>query len=157
MTDSRIAGAVYLLDRHRPGWHNEINLALLDMQSMDRCILGQLYGDYATGINRLGLSDGYGLGSGFEYGFCKYFEDDTFTGPLWADEIIRRGLRGQQEAVTINQTETSKAMTDREAFDRAAEAFDNAVQNGTYVNRYTALGILAEFRMNLDGNSPYAG
>lgn len=38
-----------LLDRIRPGWAEEIALDELAMETCDRCIVGQLYGDYFKG------------------------------------------------------------------------------------------------------------
>lgn len=42
-----------LLDERMPGWADRIDLATLGMASMGRCVLGQLYGGYATGIETL--------------------------------------------------------------------------------------------------------
>lgn len=47
-------GAAYL-DVKRPGWHEEINTATLEMDSPHNCILGQLYEDYSYGIHRIRL------------------------------------------------------------------------------------------------------
>lgn len=38
-----------LLDRIRPGWHNEIDLDTLEVSDFERCVLGQLYGNYGEG------------------------------------------------------------------------------------------------------------
>ena len=42
------------LDIHKPGWANLIDLAKFDIRSPNTCILGQLYGDYGTGMKHFG-------------------------------------------------------------------------------------------------------
>lgn len=49
-------GALYLADAREDDWWNKIDLARLKMWDPEDCILGQLYGVYATGLARLELS-----------------------------------------------------------------------------------------------------
>jgi hypothetical protein len=51
----RVRGGANLLDYHRPGWEREIDIEHLDMGDTDFCVLGQLYGDYESGCDALGL------------------------------------------------------------------------------------------------------
>jgi len=40
--------AIDLLNRHVPEWYNKIDVELLNITSMQRCILGQLFGNYCN-------------------------------------------------------------------------------------------------------------
>lgn len=42
----RVARGTRYLDRHCPGWANNIDLATLDMESGAQCVLGQCFGDF---------------------------------------------------------------------------------------------------------------
>lgn len=53
MYEDRVAKGAALLDRVRPGWEREIVADRLAMQSCELCVFGQLYGDYASGVNML--------------------------------------------------------------------------------------------------------
>lgn len=46
------------LDAAAPGWVAAIDIARLDVRSATDCVLGQIFGDYATGKERLGIKDG---------------------------------------------------------------------------------------------------
>lgn len=41
------------LDRVFPGWENHINKRKLNLGSSDRCVLGQLYGDFDRGLTAM--------------------------------------------------------------------------------------------------------
>lgn len=56
ITSSVDKGMIYL-DQHAPkGWVRRINLDTLNMGCPRHCVLGQLYGHYCTGAQRLNLS-----------------------------------------------------------------------------------------------------
>lgn len=63
--EARVARGMALLDRARPGWHRRINLDRLDIADGRRCALGQTYGMYGWGVDRLGLSRGTSASHGF--------------------------------------------------------------------------------------------
>jgi hypothetical protein len=46
------AGAL-LLDMLRPGWANEIKVEQLRLENCNACVLGQLYGDYGIGAEKV--------------------------------------------------------------------------------------------------------
>ena len=46
---------VRLLDREAPGWEGRVRADMLVMVSQKLCVLGQLYGDYITGLDMLNL------------------------------------------------------------------------------------------------------
>jgi hypothetical protein len=61
----RILKGIALLEKeHGPDWVDKIDPATLLLNSPTRCVLGQLYGDYARGCQKLALL------SGVEYGFA---------------------------------------------------------------------------------------
>lgn len=47
-----IAKGVELLDRVYPGWVEEINVGKLNLNSLDNCVLGQLYGNFSVGLSK---------------------------------------------------------------------------------------------------------
>lgn len=52
-----------VLDVLRPGWASEIDLAKLRMSSCQECVLGQLYGDYWEGAEKLFVTRSTGRNS----------------------------------------------------------------------------------------------
>lgn len=50
-----VSAGAELLDRKRPDWFLRVNLDKLDLGSGYECVLGQLYGAYASGVDRLEL------------------------------------------------------------------------------------------------------
>jgi hypothetical protein len=54
--DERAAEGAALLDRRRPGWEGDIDLASLNVGSSTACVLGQLYGSYGSGVYALELA-----------------------------------------------------------------------------------------------------
>lgn len=47
-------------------WRNKLDLSKLNIASGQSCVLGQLFGDYTTGIDRLGLTSTSARRKGFE-------------------------------------------------------------------------------------------
>lgn len=83
-----------LLDVARPGWFRELDLDDLNMDSMDDCVLGQLYADFAR-------PDGHD--TGFSYGFATLIRSRYIRNPelqlgvcsiaprsVWLAEVARR-------------------------------------------------------------------
>jgi hypothetical protein len=54
----RVRRGAELLDRHRPGWEWQVDIEHLNLSDTDFCLLGQLYGDYHSGCDALGLGQG---------------------------------------------------------------------------------------------------
>lgn len=44
--ESRVKAGAELLDRIRPGWHDLIDLDILEMSDCTKCVAGQIYGTY---------------------------------------------------------------------------------------------------------------
>ncbi len=65
-----VARGVALLDEKVPGWRERIDIETLDIESPQRCIVGQPCGGYETAMRRFGLEP-YGRGVGAHYGFLS--------------------------------------------------------------------------------------
>lgn len=52
----RVSNGVALLDEHKPGWRDLVNVNTLDIESLENCILGQVFGGYIKGASALGIS-----------------------------------------------------------------------------------------------------
>jgi len=67
MTDytAKVESGIALLDAHfgKGVWRKDIDLDSLDLGDCGVCVLGQLFGDYSTGLDALDI------GSGYSYGF----------------------------------------------------------------------------------------
>lgn len=63
-----VARGAALLDKKVPGWESRIDLSELDLGSECRCVVGQLFGDYWAGKDRLGVE----TACGYLYGFDEY-------------------------------------------------------------------------------------
>lgn len=48
-----VRAASATLDAREPRWYRRVDLPSLDMNDRDRCVLGQLYADYARGLDLL--------------------------------------------------------------------------------------------------------
>ena len=51
--DAAVRRGVRLLDKMSPGWHLKIDLRKLDLAFIDKCVLGQVFGDYSDGCDKL--------------------------------------------------------------------------------------------------------
>lgn len=70
-----LAGLDLLNERYGPDWVENIDPAVLLMESGNRCVLGQVYGDYSDGLSKLEIGDDYHNGQ--PYGFYAYHVDDV--------------------------------------------------------------------------------
>lgn len=64
MTDyaAKVNAGIQLLDTEKPGWREKIDLDNLDLGSCDICVLGQVFGNYYDGVEKLKVD-------AYEYGF----------------------------------------------------------------------------------------
>lgn len=68
----RVINSIQLLDKHHNEWRKLVHWDKLNLLNGRFCVLGQIYGDYHTGLNELELGDGDG-----EYAFtCQNREID---------------------------------------------------------------------------------
>jgi hypothetical protein len=85
--EARVARGARLLDEHQPGWRHRIDRDRLDMGSDYNCVVGQLYGHYPDGCNRLGLTTNQ---QATRYGFIVMYPDGMAAlTPLWLAELDR--------------------------------------------------------------------
>lgn len=87
----RVERGARLLDLMRPGWAREIALDRLAMESCDECILGQLYGDYLSGLEVL------------ESKFGDEFYELKRPGPKHGFTLFREEQNWEQEVVGVDQ------------------------------------------------------
>lgn len=60
----RVECGINLLDADRPGWWMDVDTDVLDIDDLYRCVLGQVYGGFTTGLVALSLYAG-GYSQGF--------------------------------------------------------------------------------------------
>jgi len=53
----RVAKGAAFLDEREPGWDTRIDLDILSLDSICRCVLGQLHGGFGAGLDAVGLID----------------------------------------------------------------------------------------------------
>lgn len=76
---------VELLDREMPDWWERVNPENLHIESSRECVLGQLYGDYGSGMEELNIPDGV------KYGFFGETMDAIkVLNEKWKGEIYDR-------------------------------------------------------------------
>jgi hypothetical protein len=76
----RVERGARLLDRLEPGWHLRIAADRLAMETCNRCILGQLHGEFAVGFrNVLASVPGRRDFSAFDHGFALGDEDQQMS------------------------------------------------------------------------------
>ncbi|SRR5258708_1979855 len=56
---NRVKAGAAFLSVIRPGWVKDIDLKKLDLSNANTCMIGELYGEYSPGIEKIGL-DEYG-------------------------------------------------------------------------------------------------
>lgn len=67
MFEEQVSAGIKVLDRKGPlFWWERIDLEDLNMSSLEYCVLGQLYGNYATGQDSLSLRDEELISLGFD-------------------------------------------------------------------------------------------
>lgn len=69
MFEREIKKGIEFLNRINPGWVDKIDLDTLDMSSSNKCIIGQLYGDYWVSMRV--IEKDYYIDR-FEYGFSCF-------------------------------------------------------------------------------------
>lgn len=80
----RVALGVALLDEKCPDWVNRIDLSRLDIASCNRCILGQLFGDFGRGYEPLDIW------TAEPYGFMPEYEQIEAMQAEWVRVIADR-------------------------------------------------------------------
>ncbi len=137
----RVAAGAAVLDRHRPGWHRQIDLACLDARRDDYLdVLSQLYGDVEQGVGALyqaatgsAATDVWGLTSPTNCWARDHgFDIDT---PVWDVVGAYAELADQWRAEIARRQQADEAPaaateTEAEALRRLAEAINAAYHHG---------------------------
>jgi hypothetical protein len=91
--ESRIKKGIAILDRKlgRKNWAKKIDLAELDLSSPNVCMLGEIYGDYSDGKDKLKIKSGETYG--FEIGNGSHEDYGTLT-RLWIGALYKLGIKG---------------------------------------------------------------
>lgn len=91
----KIMQGIRTLEReHGPGWVDQINLDTLQLASIDRCVLGQVYGEYTKGCRALGQE---GQHAAAELGFTLPLGDDGVPPYGWQE--LNNAWREQIQAL----------------------------------------------------------
>lgn len=53
MYEKKAARGARWLDRHVPGWHDRINIGMLDPTSNTNCVFGQVFGDFSATMDKM--------------------------------------------------------------------------------------------------------
>lgn len=64
---ARVAAGAAFLDRKAPGWASRVDVGLLRLSNCFLCVMGQLFGAYDSGRDKLALSHD----AAFAYGFHR--------------------------------------------------------------------------------------
>jgi hypothetical protein len=88
--EGRVAEGAVLLDWRMPGWRLLMDIDHLDISDQEWCVLGQLFGDYDTGVDALELT-GAGVRFGFFYtpGEIASPEGQRILRQVWIAEITK--------------------------------------------------------------------
>jgi hypothetical protein len=76
--------AVALMDQHFPGWRERVNPDILDLGSLDLCVIGQLFQPYSTGTWTFTMERIFKLDYAHPSRYC--FSGTRYL-PLWKAEL----------------------------------------------------------------------
>ncbi len=91
----RVRAGAQLLDHAIEGWPHRVKPERLEIHSLHRCVLGQLYGDYHEGARQLQLSSEAATQNGFftqeeDHAGDAACREYAELGALWKEEIALR-------------------------------------------------------------------
>lgn len=122
-----VSEAAKWLDKHEPGWHEKINQETLKITGCTKCIMGQLYGDYAVGMRKhfpknSGWDPYHPLGPAFGDGFANL-----------GDVVLMKRLKSLWLAEINSRLEADKRQEQSEAdkfLERTTEIINLPVLTG---------------------------
>jgi len=76
----RVLHGSMLLGAVRPGWWKKIDPETLDMPLSERCVLGQVFGNFDKGMQALNLQHGF---EGIAHGFQLWPRELVDSIPQW--------------------------------------------------------------------------
>lgn len=91
---SRVRAGVALLDREEPGWWSKVDVASLKLDDCWMCVLGQAFGSYHNGVQRLPIEKTGRASSSHGFTFtieedCRFTDWGTLN-RLWAYVVRTR-------------------------------------------------------------------
>ena len=84
----QIERGVAKLNKHYPGWYNDVNPYWLDMSSCRDCVLGQLYGQYIRGFWKIRMLPLTGGMYGFNHRLITGVFDRIMLSRDWSRTIL---------------------------------------------------------------------
>ena len=75
--EQRVDLGLQLLDREVEGWRDRIDSAILDINSLNLCPLGQLFGGFQEGAEKLGLWES--TEAQIEFGFDAEIKQSSYN------------------------------------------------------------------------------
>lgn len=125
----RVAIASGLLDTLKPGWRSLVDLDKLDMGSAYDCVLGQVFGDFHSGLQKVrtqAREDGIKFNSynsaewfGFSSGYFSVDGEDQYAGGALLKHVWSEVVNGSP--VTMRDRLLSGARSTVARFERNAE------------------------------------
>lgn len=88
--ETRVARGAALLDKKNPGWHDEIEVNDILVDSFISCPLAQLYGDWGKGCEGLGVTGDDSWQYGFDLGPNDEYRDTRLIDNAWMRLIESR-------------------------------------------------------------------
>ncbi len=94
---ARVQRGAKLLDRKAPGWAAKIRPETLNMARAGRCVLGQTFDDYFSGLLELGIAAADGGRYGFNIGGRDWDHGHSILAEEWIAQAAQR-MNAAQEA-----------------------------------------------------------
>lgn len=85
--EKRVDNGITFLTENRPEILHHTNLKTLDLNSLCKCVLGQAFGNYDTGLKELGLSPAEAVLNGFALGLDDDEHRETELTPIWKTKL----------------------------------------------------------------------
>lgn len=84
-----MAGVAFL-NVMSPKWLKKIRLKELDLSKSTTCVIGEVYGLYGTGIEKLDITDRESFAFGFREQFFTHYKNLT---PVWKKVLKKLGAK----------------------------------------------------------------
>lgn len=98
MWEERVKLGVALLDSQIPYWYKHISKDNMQINNCKSCILGQLFGGFFTGCDKIGITPKQGEDYGLD---CSGYDKDILK-DLWSKEIDARFDKEKADGTKIS-------------------------------------------------------
>jgi len=114
----RVAVAAAVLDQIEPGHWERVDPDWLDLGSPRCCYLGQVYGHYDRGLQRLGIT---GRGADWEFAFLQSAnrQQNRWRHAAWKEAILARRASHRMPSLESEPLDVPQRETVREALTTA--------------------------------------